>query len=75
MSSPFDGDSRALLVLLNSELQYSLWPVETAVPPGWEVCAGPFSHAQCDAYICAHWTDLRPASLRTVRSLEGNDLR
>ncbi|HEY3949881.1 MbtH family protein [Phenylobacterium sp.] len=58
------GDS--FLVLVNREEQYSLWPADQAAPKGWKTVAGPQPKADCAAYIDAHWTDMRPKSLRSA---------
>ena len=62
--NPFDDDSQAFLVLKNALAQYSLWPLFAAVPPGWEVTAGPLPRAACVDYLNATWTDIRPLPAR-----------
>ena len=57
-----EGDS--FQVLRNAEDQHALWPAGLAVPEGWDVVAPAASRAECLAYVEAHWTDLRPRSLR-----------
>ncbi|HZZ48551.1 MAG TPA: MbtH family NRPS accessory protein [Pseudonocardia sp.] len=37
MSNPFEDSGRADLVLVNGQGLYSLWPADSAVPPGWRV--------------------------------------
>ncbi len=63
MSEDVDDD-RVYRVVLNREEQYSIWPADRELPPGWtaEGTAGPKAH--CLARIAEVWTDLRPASLR-----------
>ncbi|MEU1885312.1 AMP-binding protein [Micromonospora rifamycinica] len=52
-------------VVVNDEGQYSLWPADRPVPGGWTpVFTGPVEG--CLEYVAGHWTDLRPASLRTT---------
>ncbi|MBO4207675.1 AMP-binding protein [Micromonospora echinofusca] len=52
-------------VVVNDEDQYSLWSTDRPVPDGWTtVFTGPVE--ACLAHVATHWTDLRPASLRTV---------
>ena len=63
MPNPFDDETARFVVLRNSELQYSLWPVFADVPPGWEVSFEEASHAECTEYIEKTWTDMRPKSL------------
>jgi uncharacterized protein YbdZ (MbtH family) len=64
--NPFDDTDGTFLVLVNDEQQHSLWPEFAAVPAGWTVALGASSRADALAYVDAHWTDLRPASLRRV---------
>lgn len=63
MTNPFDRKDGTYLVLVNDELQYSLWPEQTTVPAGWSVAHGPAGRDSCLAYVEATWTDMRPASL------------
>jgi len=51
-------------VVRNDEEQYSIWPVDREIPPGWydQEVAGP--KEECLAHIDQVWTDMRPASLR-----------
>jgi MbtH protein len=51
-------------VVLNDEEQYSLWPVDSAIPPGWRDAGKAGSKEDCLAYISTVWTDMRPLSLR-----------
>jgi MbtH protein len=53
------------LVLINAEAQYSLWPANVEVPAGWSVVHQATSREDAIAYVESHWTDMRPASLRT----------
>jgi MbtH protein len=59
-----EGDS--FVVLVNAEGQYSIWPSAKAAPDGWTQAAAPASKAECTAFIEAHWTDMRPQSLRAA---------
>ena len=61
-SSSMDGDS--FVALKNAEGQFSLWPSGRPAPDGWQVMNAPGSKADCVAFIEAHWTDMRPESLR-----------
>lgn len=61
-----DGD--LFIVLQNGEEQYSIWPAEKAVPPGWRTVFGSGSKQDCLAYVEANWTDMRPKSLRDFMS-------
>ena len=57
-------DGEIMVVLVNAEDQYSLWPAAAATPEGWTLVHPPAARADCLAYVEAHWTDMRPASLR-----------
>ncbi|OZV77035.1 MbtH family protein [Micromonospora echinospora] len=61
--NPFDDEDGVFHALVNSEGQYSLWPVFAAVPAGWSIAHGPDSRQACLGHIEAVWTDMRPASL------------
>jgi MbtH protein len=62
--NPFENDEGVHLVLVNHEGQYSLWPASNAVPAGWSVAHDADTRANCLDYVSAHWSDMRPASLR-----------
>ncbi|MBQ1081871.1 MbtH family protein [Nocardiopsis sp. B62] len=64
MTNPFDDTEGTFLVLVNAEEQYSLWPGFARVPEGWTSVHGPVSRDEALGYVNAHWTDLRPRSLR-----------
>lgn len=51
-------------VVINDELQYSIWPAATDPPAGWtaEGCEG--TRELCLGHIARVWTDMRPASAR-----------
>ncbi|GAA3720862.1 MbtH protein [Spinactinospora alkalitolerans] len=66
MSNPFDDADGAFLVLVNAEEQHSLWPEFAAVPEGWTAVHGPVPRDEALEYVNAHWTDLRPRSLRVA---------
>jgi MbtH protein len=59
-----EEDERCYLVVVNHEAQYSLWPKEQALPPGWDAAGKEGRRAECLAHIDAVWTDMRPLSLR-----------
>ena len=63
MTNPFDDDDGEFLVLVNDELQYSLWPAFREVPDGWTTVGPRGRRTECLAYIEDHWTDMRPKSL------------
>jgi len=51
-------------VVLNDELQYSIWPSGRAIPPGWRAEGYRGTRADCLAHIEREWTDMRPLSVR-----------
>ena len=62
--NPLDDDSASFLVLVNDEVQHSLWPTFADVPKGWRVVYGESDRAAYLDYIDQNWTDIRPRSLR-----------
>ncbi|MFD1535407.1 MbtH family protein [Nonomuraea guangzhouensis] len=63
-SFDFENPEARFKVLINHEEQYSLWPADLPVPSGWDEVGDPAPKEECDAYIEANWTDMRPKSLR-----------
>ncbi len=57
-------DGELFQVLMNAEEQHSLWPAAQAAPEGWKRVGPIGAKAECLAYVDAHWTDMRPRSLR-----------
>ena len=51
-------------VVINDEEQYSIWPADKELPPGWRRQGTRASKEQCLAVIKEVWTDMRPLSLR-----------
>lgn len=51
-------------VVINSEEQYSIWPVGQPIPAGWKSVGKSGTKKECLEYIKAVWTDMRPQSLR-----------
>lgn len=64
MRSIDSEDTTIYRVVVNHEEQYSLWPVDRDLPPGWNNAGKTGSKAECLAYIEEVWTDMRPLSLR-----------
>lgn len=54
-------------VVRNDEEQYSIWPVDRALPLGWHAVGTQGNKADCLAYIETVWTDMRPLSLRRAQ--------
>jgi MbtH protein len=57
-------DSTTYRVVANDEDQYSIWPVDKAIPAGWREAGPTGPKSECLAYIKETWTDMRPLSLR-----------
>lgn len=62
-----DDDDRHYTVVRNDEEQYSLWPADRAVPPGWTPAGVTGPKTACLEHIRTVWTDMRPKSLREFR--------
>jgi len=59
-----EEDSAIYAVVVNKEEQYSIWPIEKAMPRGWRPAGKQARKAECLRYIDEVWTDMRPLSLR-----------
>jgi MbtH protein len=62
-----DNDDRHYTVVRNDEEQYSLWPADRALPPGWVSAGVTGPKSACLDHIRTTWTDMRPKSLREFR--------
>ncbi|MGW5382606.1 MbtH family protein [Nocardia sp. NPDC003963] len=61
--NPFDDESLLFQVLVDTETQYSLWPLFAEIPAGWSIVHGPANRRDCVEYVERVWTDMRPASV------------
>jgi MbtH protein len=52
------------LVVVNDEDQYSTWPADKPLPPGWAAVGDPQSENDCLQDIERLWVDMRPRGLR-----------
>ena len=59
-----DDDTEPYVVVVSDEEQYSIWPSDRDLPPGWRAAAFRGGRADCLAHIEHVWTDMRPLSLR-----------
>lgn len=57
-------DNTIYNVVVNHEEQYSLWPAQRELPPGWRKAGKEGTKEECLSYIKEKWTDMRPLSLR-----------
>jgi MbtH protein len=62
-TNPFEDPDGRYLVLINAELQYSLWPSFVEVPAGWDVVLPETDRQSALDHIEQNWTDMRPKSL------------
>lgn len=65
-----ENDNREYRVVVNHEEQYSIWPLDREMPPGWKEVGKSGSKEACLSYIEEVWTDMRPLSLR--RAMDGS---
>lgn len=59
-----DTEERAHHVVCNDEEQYSIWPADRELPPGWQANGFTGTRQECLAHIDQVWLDMRPLSLR-----------
>jgi MbtH protein len=57
-----------LVVVVNDEEQYSLWPEGRELPGGWRAAGMSGSREACLEYIRKVWTDMRPRSVREAQA-------
>lgn len=51
-------------VIVNPEEQFSIWPLDKALPANWKDTRFSGSHTLCQNHIKEVWTDMRPLSVR-----------
>ncbi|GAA1102856.1 MULTISPECIES: MbtH family protein [Kitasatospora] len=59
-----ESNSALYQVVVNHELQYSIWPAGRDLPAGWTAEGVSGTREACLAHIEEIWTDMRPLSLR-----------
>ncbi len=64
MTSDDITDSVRHLVVVNDEEQFSVWPADRHLPPGWRAGGEPGSRDPCRGWKKDNLTDMRPRSLR-----------
>jgi MbtH protein len=57
-------DHAIYTVVVNDEVQYSIWPDYKEIPNGWRAVGKTGLKPECLAYINEVWTDMQPLSLR-----------
>jgi MbtH protein len=66
-----DDETTVFSVVVNDEEQYSIWPADRDLPPGWTAAGKQGLKPECLAYIDEVWTDMRPKSLRDQMQAAG----
>lgn len=61
-----DDEETTYRVVINDEEQYSVWPADRPLPPGWRAEGTAGLMRDCVAHIDEVWTDMRPRSLRVA---------
>ena len=69
MSTSIDWQESTIQVVANSEDQYSLWPLDRKLPPGWHSSGFTGTKEECLRHIASVWKDMRPLSRRESDSL------
>ena len=59
-----EGNAIAYRVVVNDEEQYSIWPEDKELPPGWGEEGKAGTREECLDHIEEVWGDMRPKSLR-----------
>ena len=57
-------DAITYRVVVNHEEQYSIWPDDREILPGWRDAGKGGPKSECLAHIREVWTDMRPLSLK-----------
>jgi MbtH protein len=65
-------DNAVFDVVVNDEEQYSIWRDGLPLPLGWKSVGFQGFKDECLAYIDAHWTDMRPLSVRQAMDTPRN---
>jgi MbtH protein len=63
MANTFEDKDASYFVLVNDELQYSLWPDFAEIPAGWRIAHEKDTRQACLDFVERVWTDMRPRSL------------
>ncbi|MEM7198652.1 MAG: MbtH family protein [Planctomycetota bacterium] len=64
MSMDDDDTTTPMKAVINEEEQYSIWPLDRELPPGWREAGKEGPRDEVLAWIDEVWTDMRPRSLR-----------
>lgn len=64
LKAQWDDDTTIFKVVVNHEVEYSIWPANRENALGWRDAGKSGSKQECLDYIKENWTDQRPLSLR-----------
>ncbi len=56
-------------VVINHEEQYSVWPADQRLPPGWREVATKGTGEECLRYIQKVWKDMSPRDLSRIKDI------
>jgi MbtH protein len=75
MSSDDKEEMLIYKVVVNDEMQYSIWPADKKNPLCWTDAGRTGSKSECLAHIQEVWTDMRPLSLRLNMDQQNKPIR
>jgi len=61
-----EADDSIFLVVVNDELQYSIWRQDKPLPLGWLAEGFSGTRQECLAHVEKTWVDMTPKSLRSA---------
>ncbi len=64
MPSHEHDETKIYKVIISEEEQYSIWPEDREIPPGWRAEGKTGTKAECLEHMQYVWTDMRARSLR-----------
>lgn len=70
MDDRWSDEKTVFIVLVNDELQYSLWMADVDIPAGWRQVGPTGDKETCLAFVREVWTDMRPLSLQRAMAEE-----
>lgn len=59
------SEKQMYVVVINQELQYSIWQADKVIPLGWDSNGFSGSKEDCLNHIEREWKDMRPLSIRS----------
>jgi MbtH protein len=64
-------EPRALVVVVNDEGQYAMWPAGREIPAGWAHAGMEGTRDECATFVESVWSDITPRSLRARETHSG----